>query len=61
MIDPANGAYVSEDYAFCRRWRNLGGEIWLDLDSRLTHTGPQNFAGDFSTRSAEGAEGASGR
>lgn len=61
MIDPANGAYVSEDYAFCRRWRNLGGEIWLDLDSRLTHTGPQSFAGDFSTRAGEVAEGASGR
>ena len=50
MIDPVNGAYVSEDYAFCRRWRDLGGEIWLDLDSRLTHTGPQNFVGDFAAR-----------
>ncbi len=54
MIDPDNGAYVSEDYAFCRRWRDLGGEIWLDLDSRLTHTGPQSFAGDFAPRAAAG-------
>ena len=61
MIDPANGAYVSEDYAFCRRWRNLGGEIWLDLESRLTHTGPQSFAGDVAIRAGEAVEGASGR
>ncbi|CCG39734.1 hypothetical protein [Magnetospirillum molischianum] len=54
LIDPVNGAYISEDYAFCRRWRDLGGEIWLDLDSRLTHTGPQSFAGDFAVRAAGG-------
>ncbi|MEO0034146.1 MAG: hypothetical protein RLZZ501_169 [Pseudomonadota bacterium] len=52
MIDPDSGIYLSEDYAFCRRWRAIGGEIWLDLDSRLTHTGPTSFAGDFSRRSA---------
>ena len=61
MVDGQTGVYVSEDYAFCRRWRNLGGEIWLDLDSRLTHTGPQNFAGDFAPRAAAGIAGASGR
>jgi len=61
MIDPDTGAYVSEDYAFCRRWRDLGGEIWLDLDSRLTHTGPQSFAGDFSIRAAGGLSDATRR
>ncbi|MDO8605491.1 MAG: hypothetical protein Q7R40_03045 [Phaeospirillum sp.] len=61
MLDPETGAYVSEDYAFCRRWRNLGGEIWLDLDSRLTHTGPQNFAGDFASRAAGGVAEACNR
>lgn len=50
LIDPEDGSYVSEDYAFCRRWRALGGEIWLDMESRLTHTGPQNFAGDLGLR-----------
>ena len=46
MIDPDTGAYLSEDYAFCRRWRALGGEIWLDLQSKLTHTGPHSFHGN---------------
>lgn len=51
LIDPETGLYLSEDYAFCQRWRAIGGEIWLDLDSRLTHTGPHSFAGAFSRRS----------
>ncbi len=50
MIEPDSGVYLSEDYAFCRRWTNLGGEIWLDLQSRLTHIGPMEFAGDLATQ-----------
>lgn len=45
MIDPVNGHYLSEDYAFCRRWRSLGGRIWLDTLGVLTHTGPHEFSG----------------
>jgi len=47
MIDPDTREYLSEDYAFCRRWRDLGGEIWLDTTSKLNHTGPVTFAGDL--------------
>jgi len=47
MIDPATGAYLSEDFAFCRRWNELGGEIWLDVNSQLTHQGSYAFAGDL--------------
>jgi hypothetical protein len=47
MIDPETGEYLSEDYAFCRRWRDLGGEIWLDTTSKLSHTGQVTFAGDL--------------
>lgn len=46
MIDPETGVYLSEDYAFCRRWRAIGGEIWLDLNSKLTHTGSHSFHGN---------------
>jgi len=27
MIDPETGAYLSEDYTFCKRWIDMGGEI----------------------------------
>lgn len=50
MIDPETGVYLSEDYAFCRRWRALGGEIWLDLKSKLVHTGSYSFRGNAAAR-----------
>jgi hypothetical protein len=50
MIDEATGTYLSEDFSFCRRWTDMGGEIWADLQSRLTHVGAVSFKGDVSTR-----------
>jgi len=50
IIDPETGAYLSEDYSFCRRWRQIGGEIWLDCASKLTHSGPYEFVGDHASR-----------
>jgi hypothetical protein len=51
IIDPETGAYLSEDYSFCLRWRRIGGEIWIDTASKLTHTGPYEFVGDHGSRS----------
>jgi hypothetical protein len=45
-----DGTYLSEDFAFCKRWTDLGGEIWADLDSRLDHVGPMTFRGDLSSQ-----------
>jgi hypothetical protein len=45
MIEPETGEYLSEDYAFCRRWRDLGGEIWADAEARLTHVGHATYSG----------------
>ncbi len=50
LIEPDTGLYLSEDYAFCHRWSELGGEIWVDLESRLTHVGPMAFVGDLATQ-----------
>jgi hypothetical protein len=38
-IDPATRRYLSEDYAFLRRWRELGGELWMDITLPLAHAG----------------------
>lgn len=45
-----SGTYLSEDFSFCRRWTEMGGEIWVDLQSRLTHVGTMSFEGDVSTQ-----------
>ena len=50
MIDPDTGEYLSEDFAFCRRWRALGGEIWLDLRSQISHIGSADFRGNTTPR-----------
>ena len=47
MIEPETGRYLSEDYAFCRRWRDLGGEIWADFEARLTHVGHAAYTGSL--------------
>ena len=45
LIDPETRTYISEDFGFCQKWRNMGGKIWLDTESRLTHIGAYNFVG----------------
>jgi hypothetical protein len=49
-IDPETRHYLSEDYTFCARWRALGGKIWLDTGSALSHTGTHEFIGDPGVR-----------
>jgi len=43
----ADGAYLPEDYSFCKRWRDIGGEIWIDLTSRFSHVGTYVYRGDL--------------
>ncbi len=43
MIDPMTGVYLSEDFAFCQRWRKINGTIWLDTTSKLTHIGVYKY------------------
>lgn len=40
-----NRRRFSEDYALCRRWRDLGGKIYLAPDIILQHTGSHTFSG----------------
>jgi hypothetical protein len=47
MVDPDSRYYLSEDYAFCRRWRDMGGKVWADANSRLQHLGQHQFAGEL--------------
>lgn len=37
--------FWSEDYIFCLKWQDCGGEVWVDPASRLKHLGQQVFEG----------------
>ena len=54
------GHYLSEDWLFCRRWRELGGEIWADSKALLSHLGAYEFAGDLNTIQDQLNRGAQG-
>tara|TARA_Y100000389_G_scaffold97179_1_gene93961 strand:- start:2772 stop:3578 length:807 start_codon:yes stop_codon:yes gene_type:complete len=47
FIEPSKQQYLSEDYAFCKRWEDCGGEIWLRYDIELTHCGTYMFKGRY--------------
>lgn len=42
------GVWYGEDYAFCRNWTDLGGEIWIVPDLDIDHhSKDQAFKGNF--------------
>lgn len=47
MIDPEDRRYLSEDYTFCRRHQKLGGEVWVDPNTKLNHIGSFTFNGNL--------------
>ena len=36
---------MGEDYAFCRRWQDMGGQIWIDPEIKMGHIGNKTFNG----------------
>jgi hypothetical protein len=37
--------YMSEDWTYCHRWRQIGGRIWIDISINLSHSGTEDFRG----------------
>ena len=50
MIDPESRRYLSEDYAFCRRYQQCGGKIYADCYTTLGHVGNLPFSGCLNDR-----------
>lgn len=40
-----SGAYLSEDYHFCEKWRELGGQVFANPFIPLEHVGTHAFTG----------------
>ena len=49
-IEPKTRRYLSEDYAFCRLWQKIGGTVYADIVSGLTHYGTYAFKGNVGTQ-----------
>lgn len=50
----SNQHLLSEDWTFCRRWAELGGEIWADARVILNHIGTYEFRGDVEALQRKG-------
>lgn len=46
-VQEAGAVPLAEDFSFCRRWRDCGGEIWADVITPVAHVGRQMFAGNY--------------
>jgi hypothetical protein len=52
-----NEVRFSEDFSFCRRWRAIGGQIWVDPYAALLHSGMKHYTGKISDLFVEVPEG----
>ena len=43
----ADGEVYCQDMAFCRRWLDIGGELWIDPNINVTHWGMTPYEGDL--------------
>ena len=39
----SDGQWYGEDDAFCRKWADMGGLIWVDPDIQFTHRGTKKW------------------
>lgn len=45
---PNTDMKLGEDYAFCQRWRDIGGKVYVDPYIAMGHTGNKTFIGRLS-------------
>ncbi len=46
-VPPELGTWSGEDYFFAERWREMGGEVWVDPDIEFTHRGSKAWKANF--------------
>ena len=46
-IQIMDGQLVSEDNVFCRKWRDLGGKVYIDPSMTCNHIGVKKYTGNF--------------
>jgi hypothetical protein len=46
-LDLPERGLVSEDLSFCLRWHQCGGKVWANINHRMSHVGPYDYAGRY--------------
>jgi len=46
-IQIRDNSLISEDFILCEKWRDLGGDIWIDPTMNPVHTGSKRWQGNF--------------
>tara|TARA_S200002703_G_scaffold139708_1_gene130570 strand:+ start:374 stop:1198 length:825 start_codon:yes stop_codon:yes gene_type:complete len=46
-FDPEKHTYLGEDFAFCKRWSDLGGKCYAWISDYITHVGEHQYTARF--------------
>lgn len=46
-FDPDKKTYLGEDFAFCKRWKDIGGKCHAWIMDYITHVGEHQYTGRF--------------
>tara|TARA_R100001509_G_scaffold162840_1_gene135592 strand:+ start:1870 stop:2709 length:840 start_codon:yes stop_codon:yes gene_type:complete len=47
LFDKNNKTYMGEDFAFCKRWKDIGGKCYALVTDRISHVGEHQYRGCF--------------
>ena len=56
FFDPVpseRGGMLSEDYSFCKRWTDIGGDVWALAAAGVEHIGDFHFTGNILTKGTD--------
>lgn len=45
--EEVGGEFTGEDVTFCKRWRDIGGDVWVEPNVTITHYGMSGFRGNL--------------
>tara|TARA_R100001460_G_scaffold52068_1_gene90879 strand:+ start:266 stop:1168 length:903 start_codon:yes stop_codon:yes gene_type:complete len=47
LHDPDTKRYYGEDFGFCQRWRDMGGQVFAYVSDYITHVGEHSYCARF--------------
>jgi hypothetical protein len=47
QFDQENHTYLGEDFAFCKRWKDIGGKCYAWIFDYISHVGEHQYTGRF--------------